>query len=138
MSALAIVATKLKATPAVISLVAKSHIVPGSLPQNAGQVETEQAARWILLTLVGGRDEQTLGGAGQLYEHRVRAECIASDLSTADAMGTAVLHALENVIKETIGGHAGTDISFSDIDFTQGSDDRSSEARILDFRVRWH
>ena len=73
-----------------------------------------------------------------MYDHRVRVECIALNLTAADVIGTAVLRALESVVKETIAGHAGTDISFGDTDFSQSSDDRSTEARILDFRVRWH
>lgn len=130
MSAIGIVVTKLKTTAGVTALVPSARIYPVIFPQGV-------TAPAIVVNIVGGRDEQMLTGAGKFYEHRVSVECLAVDGSTAVAIGDAVMAALQDVVKATIAGHAGTDVAFADTDVTDYADDRSLARRILHFRVRW-
>ncbi len=129
MSALEITIAKLLSVAAVTDMV--SNRVFAEVPQLA-------VKPYILVGLVSEADVVLLEGpAAKFPESTVSVECVALSMTLANAIGEAVKVALQDVTKETIAGHADTDIRKAVSDFADRSDDRLSSRRVLDWYVRW-
>lgn len=130
MSAIDIAIAKLVATPGVTNITTPARIYPIVVPQTA-------EAPFIVVNIVTGRDDLLLAGAGQYYLGRVSVDCCAATASAAVALGNAVMAALQDVVKESIGAYTDVDIYFATTDMTDVADDRSMCRRLLHFYVRW-
>lgn len=130
MSSIGIIVTKLKATPGVTALVPKASIYPIKWPQMAQPPA-------LVLNLVGGTDRQMLNGAARYYSGRVNIEVLDTDASSVDAIGRAVITALESVVKAAIASCRDVDIAYEGGDFTDWADDRSMARWTIPFRVDW-
>lgn len=129
MSAISIIITKLKATPAVTMLVGGPSIYPIMWP------ETAQPPA-IVVNVAGDSDVQMLTGAGGYYDTRVRIEAMAVSGTAALVIGDAIRSELQDVIKATIAGFHDVDIIYNG-QFTDWADDRSMCRHSSDFSVRW-
>lgn len=130
MSALKIAVTKLAATSAVTDITTAVGIYPITMPQAA-------VPPCLIVNVVSGQDEHMLTGAGKYYRHRVSVECLATTALGAEALGAAVMTALQDNANATIGSFTGVATQFADSDRTDFSDDRSVYRRTVDFFIRW-
>lgn len=129
MSAKAIVITKLLATAGVTAIVGQT-IRPVAFKQS-------DLPPAILVTTEGIADTTTLGGAGKYYRSRVMTECIGTTATEAEAIGDAVIEALNGVIYETIAGCEVSAILLGTTDTDDYNEDLTQFRRTLDFFVRW-
>lgn len=130
MSGLQIATTLLSANAGVIALVSAAKVFPIDAPQN-----TE--APYLLVNHVSGRDEQMIETSGKYYRTRISVQAVSRSAMEVMDIGDAVIAALDNVIKQTVGDFNDVDVLHADVDITDPNDTRSAYLRTLHFFIRW-